>query len=72
MVDRPDIQEAVNTKTPHCDRCGKPIHEHRDVFRLDPNCIAQIYEEIALLRAANQILRHELEEKYGIVKTIYH
>lgn len=72
MVDRQDRQETVNKPKPHCDRCGKVVESPSELFRLDAECIASIFEEIHLLRTANEILRHELQEKYGIVKTIYH
>ena len=55
-----------------CDRCGKTVDSHAELFRLDFECIAQVFEELQLLRSANYLLRRELEDKYGIVKTVYH
>jgi hypothetical protein len=57
---------------PKCDRCQKEVEHSSELFKMDFDCIANLIEELNLLRSANYLLRRELEDKYGIVKTIYH
>ena len=59
-------------RKPVCDRCFKEVDSEHQLFRMDFECISMLIEELNLLRSANMMLRRELEDKYWIVKTIYH
>jgi hypothetical protein len=62
----------TGTKKHRCDKCGKTVENEAELFKMDFDCIANLIEELNLLRTANYLLRRELEDKYGIVKTVYH
>ena len=62
----------MTEKKHRCEKCGKEVQHESELFKMDFDCIASLIEELNLLRSANYLLRRELEDKYGIVKTIYH